>query len=212
MEQRRRDGVRHRLSDWLYDKGPGQYYQPAYAHIASAIGLDQGAFLDVGCGPGWLSIHLAEGHPELDAIGIDLSPRMIEQANRHKHQRLNVTFREMDAEHISYPDGTFDRAAAVQSAHHWQDKAAILEEVHRVLSPGAFFFIYEADRAASTVPAEWIHRIGVWPPDSMVRLGWRRYGMDDAEWDALKAVVQASPFQGGEDGRHGFYRRLVLAR
>jgi hypothetical protein len=36
--------------------------------------------------------------------------------------------------------------------------------------------------------------------------------MNDAAWEVLKTAAQASPFGGGEDGRHGFYRRMVLTR
>ena len=43
-------------------------------------------------------------------------------------------------------------------------------------------------------------------------------GLDDTRWSSsaawgdLKKAAQASPFGGGEDGRHGFYRRMVLIR
>ena len=65
--------LRRRISDTVYQLGPARYYQPAYAHIAAAIGLETGSFLDVGCGPGWLSLHVAAGKLDIDAIGIDTS-------------------------------------------------------------------------------------------------------------------------------------------
>lgn len=196
----------------VYDAGPGRYYQPAYRNIASAIELQSGAFLDLGCGPGWLCVYVAAGKPELDAIGIDTNPAMVALANGHKGTRLNITYREMDGAEIIYPAATFDAAAAVQSAHHWADTAAVLREVHRVLKPGGHFYIYEADAEQDTVPDGWIRRQGPWPPDAWVLRNWRRYGMDAARWEELKQVVRDSPFGGGEDGRHGFYRRLVLTR
>ena len=203
---------RKSLTAWTYQAGPGRYYQPAYRHIAEAIGLERGAFLDVGCGPGWLSIHVAAGKPELDAIGIDLSTTMLDLARKNQGGRLNITFRQMDAARIVYPEGTFQAAAAVQSAHHWTDPAGVLSEVHRVLTPGAPFYIYEADSEATEVPAGWVARRGGWPPNAVVLRGWRHFGMGEAAWTELKAVVKASPFGGGEDGRHGFYRRLVLRK
>jgi len=195
-----------------YDNGPGRYYQPAFRNIAADIGPTEGAFLDVGCGPGWLCVYVAAGKPELDAIGIDADPAMIARARGNKGTRLNITYREMDAAGIVYPAGTFDVAAAVQSAHRWADPAAVLCEVHRVLKPGGSFYIYAADADGTDVPDGWVRRRGVWPPDAWLLRGWRKCGMDAAQWDALKAVVQASPFGGGADGRHGFYRRLVLTR
>lgn len=206
------DRLRAALRARSYDLGPGRYYQPAYRHIAAAIDLQEGAFLDVGCGPGWLSIHLAAGKPELDAVGLDLSEPMLRLAGQNKGTRLNVTFRKMDAAAIVYPEATFDAAAAVQSAHHWTNPAGVLAEVHRVLKPGGRFFIYEAEAELDRVPEGWIERRGLLPPDAWLRYNWRRFGMDEARWGALKAKVKQSPFGGGEDGRHGFYRRLVLRK
>jgi ubiquinone/menaquinone biosynthesis C-methylase UbiE len=137
---------------------------------------------------------------------------MIALAQRNRGPRLNVTFRKMDGANIVYPDETFHAVAAIQSAHHWVDPASILLEVHRVLRTGHSFYIYEADADASEVPRGWIHRRGPWPPDRYVLKTWRRYGMNSEAWNELKSHVRSSPFGGGEDGRHGFYRRLVLTR
>lgn len=200
------------LKALAYDVGPGRYYQPAYRNIASAINVESGAFLDVGCGPGWLSIYVAAGKPELDAIGIDTNEAMLQKAERHKGTRLNITYRSMDAADIIYPEGTFTAAAAVQSAHHWEDPAAVLSEVYRVLQPGCSFYIYEADAELDEVPEGWIQRQGPFPPDAWILRNWKKFGMDAAQWEELKQQIRASPFGGGEDGRHGFYRRLVLTR
>ena len=204
--------LRQRLRAWTYALGPARAYQPAYAQIARAIGLERGAFLDLGCGPGWLCVHVAAGRPELDAVGIDTSPTMVRLATRTKGSRLNITVREMDGAQIVYPAATFDAAAAVQSAHHWASPPAVLAEVHRVLKPGGRFFVYEADPACAELPPGWVERRNGWPPVGLLRAAWGRYGMAEAAWEALKDHVRASPFGGGEDGRHGFYRRMVLTR
>jgi SAM-dependent methyltransferase len=203
---------RRSLTAYAYNMGPAVYYQPAYRFIVADIDVTSGAWLDIGCGPGWLCIHAAAGHPELDVIGIDTSKTMLAIAEANKRGRLNVTFREMDAAAIVYPAGTFEVVTAIQSAHHWADPAPILAEAHRVLVPGGRLLIYEADPEAE-VPAEWIHRRGAWPPDFVVRRGWARFGMDQARWDTLRAAVAASPFGDDvSDERHGFYRRLVCTR
>lgn len=203
---------RRSLTAHAFNLVPARYYQPTYRNIAEAIPLARGAFLDVGCGPGWLCVHMAAGKPELDAIGIDNSETMIELAERNKGPRLNITYRKMDAARIVYPDQTFDAAVALQSAHHWEDPPAVLAEVHRVLRPGASFYLYEADSDATEVPEGWVQRSGPWPPDAFVLRGWKRYGMGAEAWDRLKQVVVQSPFGGGQDGRHGPFRRLVLTR
>lgn len=204
--------ARQVLQALAYDTVPARYYQPTYRILAEALAPATGALLDVGCGPGWLSIHAGAGKPQLDVIGIDTNPAMVARAERNKGSRLNVTFRELDARHVVYPDQTFDVAVALQSAHHWAEPAAVLAEVHRVMVGGGAFYIYEADSDATEVPAGWVERRGPWPPDAFVLRAWRRFGMGQAAWDALKAQVVASPFRGGEDGRHGPFRRLVLTR
>ena len=204
--------LRRAITAWTYHLGPARAYQPAYRFIAADIGLDAGAWLDIGSGPGWLCIQAAAGHPELDVVGIDISEPMLSIAEANKRGRLNVTFREMDGAAIVYSAGTFDVVTAVQAAHHWPDPGPILAEAWRVLVPGGRLFVYEADPDGE-IPPEWISRMGPWPPDAFLRRQWRRFGMDAARWDTLKAAVRASPFgEDAADERHGFYRRLVCTR
>lgn len=203
---------RSSLTALAYQLGPGRYYQPAYRFIAADVGIERGSFLDVGTGPGWVAIHAASGRPDVDAVGIDTSPAMLNFANANRQGRLNVTFREMDAANIVFPERTFEVAVAVQAAHHWKEPAPIFAEVHRVLVEGGKFYVYEAD-PASDVPSDWVARKGPWPPDSFIKKQWAKFGMDDARWAALKSVAEASPFGPEiEEERHGFYRRLVCVK
>ena len=203
---------RRSLTAYAYNIGPAVLYQPAYRYIAADIAVEEGAWLDVGCGPGWLCIRAAAGHPELDVVGIDTSETMLSLAEANKRGRLNVTLRKMDGAGIIYPTGTFNVVTAIQSAHHWSAPGPILAEVYRVLVPGGRFFLYEADPDGE-IPAEWLDRRAGWPPDAVLRHRWRRYGMDQSRWDALRAQVAASPFgENVADERHGFYRRLVCTR
>ena len=205
-------GIRKRISDRLYQLGPGRYYQPAYRRIAEAIGLENGTFLDVGCGPGWLCLHVAAGKLDIDAVGIDHSPDMVSAARRNKGNRLNITIREMSAAAIKFPAETFDAAAAVQTIHHWNDVDGILAEVHRVLKDGGRFFLYEADKNCDEVPSGWVGRSGKWPPDALVLNGWRRFGMNEEEWAGLEVRVRRLGFRSVRVDRHGFYRRMVLTK
>ena len=203
---------RRQLTALAYQLGPARYYQPAYRFIAADIGVERGSALDVGCGPGWLAIHLAAGRPEVDAIGIDICDHMLTFAEANKRGRLNVTFRKMDAAQIVYPADTFRVAAAVQAAHHWTNAVAVFDEVYRVMVEGGKFYVYEADPAGE-VPADWIARKGPWPTDRYVRGQWRKFGMDADRWAALRATAEGSSFAGSiADERHGFYRRLVCTK
>ena len=204
--------LRKRVSDKIYRFGPALYYQPAYAQIASSIGLEDGKLLDVGCGPGWLCVHVAAGRPDVDAVGIDHSPQMVQAARQNKGPCLNVTIREMGGEDIKFPEATFDVVTAIQTAHHWESPLAVLQEVYRVLIPGGRLFLYEADREQKTVPDGWIRRRSGWPPPSVVVAGWRRFGMNEQEWADMRKVVHSMDFSNCVFDRHGFYRRMVLTK
>lgn len=66
------------------DLGPYPWLRAALAAFAESVrGL--GPVLDVGCGPGTVTAHLAR--LGLDVSGVDLSPRMIEHARR-RHPEL----------------------------------------------------------------------------------------------------------------------------
>lgn len=198
------------LRAWLDRRGPGRVLQPTWRRIAAALGLVEGAFLQVNAGSAWLALHVASGHPELDVVAIDPDRGVLAVAERHRGTRLNVTLREMDAAHIVYPDCTFHAAAAVGALGAWSRPPAVLAEVHRVLRPGGRFLLYEADRELQALPEGWLDLGGL--PWSLFRPALRRWGCAPDAWAALKDDVRSSPFGGGEESRHGPFLRLVLTR
>jgi SAM-dependent methyltransferase len=93
--------------------------------------------LEVGCGPGRLSILLARRHG-LHVTGLDLDPEMIERA------RANATaagdgdtpsFIVGNVSALSFPDESFDLVVSTLSMHHWTDVGAALSEIRRVVRP-----------------------------------------------------------------------------
>ena len=63
--------------------------------------------LDVGTGTGFFAILLSEAGHQVE--GIDLTPAMLDEARGITAQRgLDIVFREMDAQALSYDDSSFD--------------------------------------------------------------------------------------------------------
>jgi len=105
------------------------------------------AVLDVGCGPGALTVlaGLAAGRKG-SAAGIDLAPRMIERARRKaKRIGLEIDFRVASVDDIPWPDGSFDLVISSMMFHHLpvRIKEAALLEIHRVLKPEGRLFLYD---------------------------------------------------------------------
>lgn len=66
--------------------------------------------LDIACGPGGWALELAFEHPEIEVVGIDISPKMIEYAQTQANvQNLgNATFLVMDVRALDFPEASFD--------------------------------------------------------------------------------------------------------
>src|SRR5215203_5317478 len=115
------------------------------ADDVAAAAPDGARVLEVGCGPGHLSIRLARQHG-LDVTGLDLDPAMIERAranaDRVGDERL-PSFLVGDVASMPFRDGSFDLVVSTMSMHHWADPAAGLAEVARVLRPGARALVWD---------------------------------------------------------------------
>ncbi|WPH04383.1 ubiE/COQ5 methyltransferase [Acrodontium crateriforme] len=93
--------------------------------------------LDLGCGPGSITIDLAELVPEGQVRGVDAVASVLDQARSSAASRgvNNVTFESVDANALPYADGTFDIVFCHQLLQHVQDPVGILREMKRVCNP-----------------------------------------------------------------------------
>lgn len=103
--------------------------------------------LDVGTGTGFFAILLAEKGHRVE--GIDLTPAMLEEARTLAKQRnLDITFREMDAQNLAYPDGTFDVVISRNLTWTLPDPERAYASWFRVLKPGGVLLNFDAEYAA----------------------------------------------------------------
>ena len=107
--------------------------------------------LDLGCGPGTISMGLAKAVEPGELHGIDMEPSQIEMARAAASAggHRNASFRTGDATDLPYDDGAFDVAHCHALLMHVPDTRAVLAEVKRVLKPGGLFSAREMIGAAS---------------------------------------------------------------
>ena len=55
-------------------------YDDSYKQFCELLPLERARVLDAACGPGNVSRYLLAQRPNLDLLGIDLAPRMVELA------------------------------------------------------------------------------------------------------------------------------------
>ena len=124
----------------------GSFFGPIAVDIAAAT-PDCARVLEVGCGPGHLSIRLARQHG-LDVTGLDLDPAMIERARANADRsedgdERGPSFLVGDVAALPFPDESFDLVVSTMSMHHWADPTAGMAEIDRVLRPGASALIWD---------------------------------------------------------------------
>ncbi|QOC91700.1 SAM-dependent methyltransferase [Micromonospora craniellae] len=101
--------------------------------------------LDVGCGTGGPTRHVARV-TGAEVSGVSLSGRQVERAGElavKEGLADRVRFARADATALPYPDRCFDAALALEVLVHVPDKAAALDQVHRVLRPGGRLVLAE---------------------------------------------------------------------
>jgi SAM-dependent methyltransferase len=91
--------------------------------------------LDVGCGPGWLTVQYARAGAHVTAV--DLTARAVELTKKHLEFRgLSATVHEGNAEHLPLPNNAFDLVVSSGVLHHTPDTPRAIRECWRVLRPG----------------------------------------------------------------------------
>ncbi|MCP4090664.1 MAG: methyltransferase domain-containing protein [Gammaproteobacteria bacterium] len=110
--------------------------------------------LEVGCGTGAVSRHLAQ-HSEFigKAIGVDQCRPFIDTANKLAlDEAINeqVEFRLGDAHNLNFPPATFDVVIAHTLISHVTEPEVVLREMANVVRPGGSIVIFDGDYASLT--------------------------------------------------------------
>lgn len=113
--------------------------------------------LDVGCGPGSITVDLAQRVAPAAVVGIDASAEVVAQASAlaAEHDLDDVTFEVGDVYSLRFADDSFDVVHAHQVLQHLTDPVAALVELRRVLRPEGLLAVRDSDYAAFTwAPAD----------------------------------------------------------
>jgi len=107
--------------------------------------------LDVGSGPGTITLGLAEHVAPGMVTGIDLQPKQVERARELARERglANVRFEVGDATALPFDAGAFDAALAHMVFMHLPEPARALGEMRRALSSDGVVGLRDADLATT---------------------------------------------------------------
>ncbi len=136
---------------WEWDEtlylGSAPYYargRPPYApglaeRLAEALSLDgTGRLLDVGCGPGILTLTLA--HLFAEVVGVDPDEGMLAEGERRAAASgiRNARWVQARAEELTEDLGSF-RVATFAQSFHWMDRERVAAIMQSLLVPGGAF-------------------------------------------------------------------------
>lgn len=108
----------------------GAFFMP---HLTNGLSV-----LDCGCGPGSITLGIAELVAPAKVIGVDFGASQIEQACAAARGRgiANVEFRTADCYSLPFANSSFDRVFSHALMEHLFDPLRAIGEMHRVLMLG----------------------------------------------------------------------------
>jgi ubiquinone/menaquinone biosynthesis C-methylase UbiE len=117
-----------------YDRRWSRYIDVSLAKVIGALALKGNErILDVACGTGELERRLFARWPGLHVTGVDLSPKMLAEAEA-KHVAGDVRWLEGQAAHLPVADGQFDVVVCANSFHYFREPLDSLCEFRRALT------------------------------------------------------------------------------
>lgn len=149
--------------------------------------------LDVGCGPGTITLDLADRVAPGHVVGIDREGEVIARAEELRTSRgvTNATFSTGDAYALQFGEASFDVVHAHQVLQHLTKPVMALKEMYRVLRPGGILAIRDGDFATfAWAPAD--PRLDRWM--EVYRQITRRNGAEANAGRYLLGWVQAAGF------------------
>jgi SAM-dependent methyltransferase len=106
--------------------------------------------LDIGCGPGTITVDLARRVAPGQVVGLDASADVVEQAAAHAEAEgvTNVRFEVGDLFAVPYEEGSYDVVHAHQVFQHLSKPLTAMVELRRVVRPGGLLAVRDGDYGA----------------------------------------------------------------
>ncbi|HWH99035.1 MAG TPA: class I SAM-dependent methyltransferase, partial [Propionibacteriaceae bacterium] len=188
-------GVTFAVSAEDYNRFMGRYSEPLAEKFSDFAGIGAGQHvLDVGCGPGALTVRLVQLVGPGRVSAIDPSASFVD-AVRARFPEVDV--HTATAEDLPFPRHTFDAALAQLVVHFMSDPLAGLSEMGRVTRPGGVVAACVWDHAGGGGPLStfWtaVHELDPTAPGEAGLAGAREGQLAElAEAAKLRSIVSGS--------------------
>ena len=120
------------------------FYQAVHKRLLEYVELpEQPNVLDLGCGTGRLLNRLATQFPTLRGTGLDLSAKMLHQAQQGNRHKERLVYKQGNAESLPFVESQFDAVFNTLSFLHYPNPQQVFQEVNRVLYPSGKFYLVD---------------------------------------------------------------------
>jgi len=185
--------------DQWADAGRGASMESGHGDVVdqviSAMEIRAGdKVLDLGCGTGWATRLLAKTHAGVQAVGLDVSPKMIEKAEEEHSYTIRARYEVGPFEHLEHKDGEFQRVFSMEALYYAVDLEQTLAEIHRVLAPGGTADVVVDFYADNPGTQSWAAGVGVpmhWLSEAEWAAAFRKAGF--AEVETKRVVDRRGP-------------------
>ena len=180
-----------------YDKFAKTILIDLYKEITGLVikHLKSGKILEIGPGPGYLSIEIAK-LGDFQITGLDISETMVEIARRNAQEAgADVVFKLGDASNVPFRDNTFDFIISSGSLHHWKEPVKVINEVYRVLKTDGEALIDDVRKNASK---EEMDKIAKKIDSFIMRWGLRHSIKEAYTKDEIIELLSETEFKKGE--------------
>ena len=204
---------------WFYALCREYLFRDHTAEIAASLfpvsGPDRGTHvLEIGCGPGFYSCRRAEGYPEGQTTGVDLSESQLIRAKLRAARRhlVNCDFRLADAHALPPSLGAVDAVIVSRLFLIVLEREGVLSEIHRILRPGGRCFIAEPTSGFRTrIPLScmWLLSKLTSSPAGKYR---EPRQADVMSREAFSALIHSQPWSVAEVRYDGWYQYAVCQK
>jgi len=118
------------------------FYQAIHQRLLEYLIIPSPALvLDLGCGTGKLLNRLASQFPQLNGIGLDLSPKMLQKARKANKFHPRLIFIQGNANKLPFAENQFDAVFNTISFLHYPQPELVLTQIYRILKPNGKFYL-----------------------------------------------------------------------
>ena len=122
------------------------------AFLANLQSLNfKGKYLEVGAGPGVLTVEIAQTYPEVEITALELLPDMVTVgreyvAENKMDSRIKFVVGDVEDEKFLDSLGKFDLVYSSYSLHHWANPDKAVVNLYSAVDKGGMLYIYDLRR------------------------------------------------------------------